>query len=70
MKQMTRYLIFVLLPFVLAAAFYFLAGAMHGQGFAQANSWTSADTNLLVGGSIAAVIGALLERITRKKDRV
>jgi hypothetical protein len=71
MKQMIRYLLFVGLPFLTLGGFVFMVGIMHGQETFQLRTFDFGDTiNLLVGGTPAALIGAFIERITRKEKEL
>jgi len=70
MNQTVRYLLLVLLPFLIFGGFWFMVGVMHGQQNFALREWDLGDTvNLLVGGLPAALIGAVIERLTRKPKR-
>jgi hypothetical protein len=71
MKQITRYLVFVLLPFIVSGGFWFFVGAMNQHPLNLPTDWSLGDTiNLVVGGAGAAILGAIIERTTRKKTKV
>lgn len=66
---MTRYLTFVILPYVCVGIFWFLVGIMHGQQNFESRSFDLGDAlNLFGGGVPAACIGAVIERLTRRKN--
>ncbi len=70
MNQIARYVFFVLVPYVLCGGFWVMVGSMHGQGCFERNGWDFGDTiNLVVGGLPGACIGAVIERLARKKDK-
>jgi hypothetical protein len=69
MKQKIRYILFVGVPFLVCGGFWFVAGAMHGQGSSELTNWEFRDTfNFLAGGLPAALIGWFIEYLTRKKQ--
>lgn len=67
MKQKIRYLLFIGLPFLITGGFWFMIGVMNQKAF-EISGWSFRDTfNLIAGGLPAAVAGAFLERVTRKR---
>ncbi len=67
MNMKLRYLLFVGLPFLVFGIFWFTAGLMHGQSNAEPRAMDFGDVvNFLIGGGSAAIIGAVVERFTRK----
>ena len=67
---MTRYLFFVLLPYLVVGVFLFIVGVMHGQSNFAPRDFDLGDAfNLFAGGIPAACIGGVIEWLTRKKDK-
>jgi hypothetical protein len=70
MKQTTRYLLFIGLPFFLAGAIFVLIGVMRHHPLNEPVGWSFGDTiNLVLGGAIPAIVGAVAERATRKSGK-
>lgn len=66
MTQKLRYLLFIGLPFLIAGAFCFMIGVMRLK-VSELGGWDFRDTfNFVVGGLMAALVGAFVERVTRK----
>lgn len=67
-KEWLRSALFIGIPYLFCGVYFVLAGVTHGQSNVEPRTWDFGDSaNLLIGGLPGGIIGAVIERLSRKK---